>query len=117
MLPAIQKLEADLFRALSHPARVRVLEFLADGERTVGEIRTLLAADSGGASHHLSSLRNQGLVESRKKGTSVLYRIPDARTTEVLGLARQLIRARLTEGQELLAELTADTRRRRRGAA
>jgi ArsR family transcriptional regulator len=95
-------------RALSHPERV--LELLADGELTVGELQTLLAADSGVASHHLSTLRSQGLVEGPKQGTSVLHRIIDARTTEVLALARQLIRTRLTEGQELVAELTAEDR-------
>jgi DNA-binding transcriptional ArsR family regulator len=108
---AIQTLEAELFRVLSHPVRVRVLELLAEGERSVGELHALLAAADGGsqnmsaASQHLSVLRREGLVESRKAGKSVLYRIKDGRSSELLALARELICTRLEEGQALLGRL------------
>jgi DNA-binding transcriptional ArsR family regulator len=115
---AIQTLEAGLFRALSHPVRVRVLELLADGERSVSELHTLLAASSGGASQnmsavsqHLAALRREGLVESRKDGQSVLYRLKDVRSSELLALARELICTRLEEGQALLGLLVDEAAR------
>jgi DNA-binding transcriptional ArsR family regulator len=109
---AIQTLEAGLFRALAHPVRVRVLELLADGERSVRELHALLEAPGEGApqnmsaaSQHLAALRREGLVESRKDGKSVLYRLKDGRSTELLALARELICTRLEEGQALLGLL------------
>jgi DNA-binding transcriptional ArsR family regulator len=88
---------------------VLLLELLAEGERTVSELSSLLAAESGGASQHLSALRRAGLVEGRKDGTSVVYHIRDERTTELLALARSLIRTRLAEGQALLDLLAEET--------
>ncbi len=70
--------KAALFRTLGHPARVRILELLRDGERSVGALQEGLGLDSGGTSQHLAALRRIGLVESRREGTSVYYRAADA---------------------------------------
>lgn len=105
----VYRLKAGLFRALGHPARVRLLELLGSGERTVGELQDALGLDSSGVSQHLSALRRQGLLESRKVGTSVHCRVKDPRTLMVLALARDLLAANLEESRDLLEELDADT--------
>ena len=64
--------KATLFRTLGHPARVRILELLRDGEHAVGALQEALDLDSGGTSQHLAALRRIGLVESRGKGRGVL---------------------------------------------
>ena len=69
--------KANLFRVLGHPARVRILELLREGERSVGALQAELELDSGGTSQHLAALRRVGLVESRREGTSVYYRVED----------------------------------------
>ena len=96
---------AELFRILGHPARVRLLELLGDGERTVGELQDALELDSSGASQHLSALRRQGLLDSRKVGTSVHCRVKDPRTLTLLALAREILLAILEENRSLLGEL------------
>src|SRR6476659_5158443 len=104
----IHEVKATLFRVLGHPARVRILELLRDGERSVGALQTELGIDSGGTSQHLAALRRIGLVVSRKEGTSVYYRAADRRVFNLLAAARSLIVKRLSEEQSLLRELEAE---------
>ncbi len=101
----IHKIKAEFFRTLGHPARVRVLELLKDGELTVGELQAELEIDSSGASQHLAAMRRQGLLESRREGTSVFYRVRDPRIFQLLETAKQLIGSYLEETQALLGEL------------
>jgi ArsR family transcriptional regulator len=107
-VPEIPALKAELFRVLGHPARVRILELLSDSELSVGELQVALPLDSSGTSQHLAALRRQGLVEGRKEGTSVYYRIRDPRTSDLLALARQILTATLEDSRALLDELTAE---------
>jgi ArsR family transcriptional regulator len=97
--------KANLFRVLGHPARVRILELLRDGERSVGSLQSELGLDSGGTSQHLAALRRIGLVESRRDGTSVLYRVDDPQVFALLEAGRAVIARRLEEQQSILHEL------------
>ncbi len=100
--------KATLFRTLGHPARVRILELLRDGEHSVGALQEALDLDSGGTSQHLAALRRIGLVESRKEGTSVYYRGADPQVFALLDVGRALIARSLEEQRVLLEELTAE---------
>jgi DNA-binding transcriptional ArsR family regulator len=106
--PPIYALKADFFRVLGHPVRVRLLQLLREGELTVGALQDALELDSSAASQHLTLLRKQGLVESRKEGTSVYYRVKDPRTLELLELAKGIISATLEENQALLDGLAVE---------
>ena len=101
----IYVLKADFFRALGHPARVRILELVSDKERAVGELQEELDLDSSGTSQHLAALRRQGLVETRRQGTTIFYRLKDPRVAELLKVAREILSSNLSETRALLAEL------------
>lgn len=101
----VHEIKADLFRVLGHPARVRILELLRDGERSVGALQAELGLDSGGTSQHLAALRRIGLAESRREGTSVFYRVSDERVFDLLEAGRAIIGRRLTEQQSVLREI------------
>ncbi|MCL4290140.1 MAG: helix-turn-helix domain-containing protein [Thermoleophilia bacterium] len=101
----VHEVKANLFRVLGHPARVRILELLRDGERSVGSLQVELGLDSGGTSQHLAALRRIGLVESRREGTSVYYRVADARVFDLLAAGRDVITQQLAEQQSILREL------------
>lgn len=107
MSTSIHGVKAEFFRTLGHPVRVRILEALREGERSVGELQSALGLDSGGASQHLAVLRRQGLLDNRKEGTSVLYRVKDPRTFQLLEIARQILSAQFEETQALLEDLAA----------
>jgi DNA-binding transcriptional ArsR family regulator len=100
--------KATLFRTLGHPARVRLLELLRDGERSVGALQEALDLDSGGTSQHLAALRRIGLVESRREGTSVYYRVADPEVFALLDVGRARIARTLQEQQVLLEELASE---------
>ena len=106
--PPVYALKADFFRVLGHPARVRLLQVLREGEQTVGALQDALELDSSGTSQHLSALRKQGLVASRKEGTSVYYRVRDPRTLELLELAKGIIASAREENQALLEDLAME---------
>ena len=106
-------LKAELFRALGHPARIRLLEVLGSGECSVGELQEALELDSSGVSQHLTVLRRQGLLESRKVGTTVRCRVRDPRALTLLALARDLLMSNLEDSRVLLSELDAETTGRR----
>jgi DNA-binding transcriptional ArsR family regulator len=105
MLP-IYAIKAEFFAVLGHPARVRIIELLRDGDKTVGELQAALEIDSSGTSQHLAALRRQGIVEGRKAGTTVHYSVRDPRAFQLLEIARQMISANLAETLTLLGELS-----------
>lgn len=104
--PPVYQAKAEFFRILGHPVRVRTLELLRDGERTVGDLQAALGLDSSNTSQHLGLLRKHGVLESRREGTSVYYRVKDPRTFQLLEVARQILTTNLTQSQELLDQLS-----------
>lgn len=101
----VREVKANLFRVLGHPARVGILELLREGERSVGALQSELGLDSGGTSQHLAALRRIGLVESRREGTSVYYRVDDQHVFDLLEVGRAIITRRLADQQSILREL------------
>jgi ArsR family transcriptional regulator len=101
----IYRLKAEFFRLLGHPARVRILELLRDSEHNVGELQAELGLDSSGTSQHLTAMRRQGLLASRREGTSVYYSVKDPRIFQLMEVAKQILSGRLEETRDLLGEL------------
>lgn len=106
-LGQIAAVKADFFRVLGHPARVRILEALREGDKSVGELQALLELDSSSTSQHLALLRQQGIVDSVKRGTRVHYSARDPRIFQLLEVARIIIVSQLDETKALLEELAA----------
>lgn len=104
----IYRVKADLFRLLGHPARVRILELLRDGERTVGELQAELELESSGASQHLTAMRRQGVLENRRAGSNVYYRVTDPRIFQLLEVARQILTTQLEATTALLDDLSEE---------
>lgn len=103
----ISEIKAELFKALGHPARVRVLEVLADGPRSVGELQPLVGVELPNLSQQLAVLRHAGVVTTRKDGASVIYAIRDPEIVKLLSVAKRVLINALAEGQDLLADLRA----------
>jgi DNA-binding transcriptional ArsR family regulator len=103
----VSEVKAELFKALAHPARIRVLELLADGERSVSEMQPLVGIESSHLSQQLGVLRRAGLVSTRKEGASVVYAVADPLLVELLAVAKRLLIASLSQTEDLLADLRA----------
>lgn len=68
---------AKRFKAMSEPTRLKILQILKDGEKSVSEIALSTGLKHGTASANLLSLQQSGLVSNRREGKKVLYRISD----------------------------------------
>jgi DNA-binding transcriptional ArsR family regulator len=104
----LSEIKADLFKALAHPGRVRILELLRDGERTVAELVPLVGLEPSHLSQQLGVLRRAHVVNSRREGSSVVYSIAEAAVVELLSAARQFLITTLSVNEELLGVLRND---------
>jgi DNA-binding transcriptional ArsR family regulator len=89
------ELLARFFRVLGNPTRVRLMHLLLEaprGECTVGELVAAVSAPQSRVSTHLGCLRWCGLVQTRRAGKQVYYRVADPRVREVLTLGGALLR-------------------------
>jgi len=75
---------ASVMRALSNPARLRLLCALVSGEKSVGELEKVLGASQSYVSGQLARLRSEGLVACDRDGRIIRYRLSDPRVTPVL---------------------------------
>jgi DNA-binding transcriptional ArsR family regulator len=87
---SLQAFKTELFKALAHPVRIRILEQLRTGERTVSDIQARLELESSTVSQQLGILRSRDIVTGRKQGTSVYYSVPDPLIFDLLDVARQI---------------------------
>jgi DNA-binding transcriptional ArsR family regulator len=100
-LPVAQ-VKAELFKALAHPARIRVLEVLSGGERSVGELATIVELELSHLSQQLGVLRRAGVVGTRRDGNAVFYSLRDERMSDLLLIARRMIVSNLQESRAML---------------
>ncbi len=82
--------EVEVFKAASDPCRLRILKLLKEGELCVCEIMTALKKPQSTTSHHLSILREAGLVKERRDGKWSYYRLADGAVNEILKQAGAL---------------------------
>lgn len=98
----IQQFKAEFFKALAHPMRIRILEVLSEGERTVNELQAILASEGSAVSQQLAVLRSKNLVTTVKEGTTVIYSLRDPLLKDLLAVARQIFDNHLVESITLL---------------
>jgi DNA-binding transcriptional ArsR family regulator len=103
--PPVAQIKAELFRALAHPVRVRALEQLVQGERSVGELAAELDIDLSYLSQQLAVLRRADVVATRRVGNAIYYSVPNPGIPALLKTARELIVASLQNSSSLLADL------------
>lgn len=108
----LQTFKAEFFKALSHPLRIRLLEVLVHGERTVNELQEVLGVDQPTVSQQLAVLRSKNIVVARKQGTVVRYAVRDPALRDLLAVARRIFDRHLIGTQTMLRELRREARRR-----
>jgi DNA-binding transcriptional ArsR family regulator len=87
--PAILKKAADVFRVVGHPDRLKILEALEGGEMAVGEIQECIDLPQAIVSQHLARMRGWNIVEPRREGIHVYYRITEPKVHDILNCIRR----------------------------
>jgi DNA-binding transcriptional ArsR family regulator len=103
-------LKAEFFKTLGHPARIRVLELLADGDRSVGDLMIDVGLEPSNMSQQLSVLRRAGIVNARKQGNAVIYSLASANLAEFIAVAHEVLSGLLAGQVGLLKDLQASSR-------
>ncbi len=81
---------AECLKTLGHPARLRIVDILMQGDFPVHEIARLCELPPHQACEHLRLLQSHGLLESRRRGRAVYYRIADPRLPQLLQCIRSV---------------------------
>ena len=101
----LQRFKARFFKALAHPTRIRILEILIRGSRTVYELQEALTLDQPTVSQQLAVLRNHGIVTAEKEGLAVRYTLRDPLISQLLDVARRIFNNHFANTQELHRQL------------
>src|SRR5260370_34528377 len=102
MRESMRQFKAEVFQALAHPTRVAIVECLVLGELSVGQLCEKVGIEQANASQHLAVLRNKHLVETRKEGNQIFYRLRDPLLGDVLEAMRKFFLSHISEALELL---------------
>jgi ArsR family transcriptional regulator len=105
MQDALRTYKANIFRALSHPTRIAILEVLRDRELSAGSIQEKLGIEQANLSQHLTILRSYQIVVNRKDGNQVFYSIRNPVLVQVLDIMRQYIQGSLADAVQMLGEV------------
>lgn len=108
---SLQTLKSEFFRALGHPTRIRLLEGLVPGERTVQELQDALTLGQPIVSQHLAALRARNVVTVRRSGTQAYYALRSPLVAELLRIARDFLHHQLDEHRSMQRELQRERRR------
>jgi len=103
----LQVWKADFFKALAHPARIKILEYLRHGEKSAGEMLEALGLEQSNGSQHLAVLRNKNILVARREGLNVFYSVRDPMLYQILDLLRRYFHEHLSEVRGLLEALDA----------
>ena len=105
------RLQAEICKTLSDPNRLMLLHELREGERSVGQLVSKLALPQSNVSRHLAVLRERSLVETRRDGTTIYYRLANAKIGEACDLVREVLQSHLMRNQELVSSMQMDAQK------
>ncbi|MGM0502799.1 MAG: ArsR/SmtB family transcription factor, partial [Bacillota bacterium] len=96
----LPKLKSELFKALAHPTRIRILEMLTTGELCVCTLYEELEQSQPNISQHLSKLKKANVVKSRKEGLQVFYSLKNEKVMQILDLSKEILLEQINETRE-----------------
>ena len=98
----LYEMKAAVMQALAHPIRLKIVDFLADGEKCVCEIVKIVDSERTNISKHLSILQKADILSSRKAGLKVFYKVNMCCVSNFLACAEEIIKYHLEKRIKLL---------------
>jgi len=98
------QLVANIFKALSHPTRLQIVRLLKEKPLCVCDILPQIESEQSNTSQHLSVLKAQGIVDSKKDGLMVIYRIKSPEVYEMIDIAENILLRQIEETKSSLAK-------------
>ncbi len=97
--------QAEIAKAIGHPLRVAIVDFLGDGEQCVCDIARHIGSERSNVSRHLSLLVNAGLLDYRKDGLKVIYKLETPCVLDFLSCTSRVLTHRAKDSEKLLRAL------------
>ncbi len=97
--------QAEIAKAIAHPLRIAVVNFLKDGEQCVCDIAQHVGSERSNVSRHLSVMSNAGLLEYRKEGLKVIYRLKCACIVDFFSCVSSVLKQQVKDNEKLLKAL------------
>ncbi len=93
---------AEILKAIAQPTRLKIIEFLRDGERCVCEIFPAITEEQSNTSRHLNLMQGCGILAKRKDGIKIMYRLKHPEVLEIVELASAILKKEISGKSELL---------------
>ena len=103
----LYSLKAELCKTFADPKRLIIIDELREGERTVGELARVLELPQAVVSRHLAILRERGVVQHRREGTSVYYSLSDPKIGDACDMVHQILLDKIEKNKQLAERLVA----------
>lgn len=98
----IFKMHAMVCKSLANPTRLRIMNSLRSGERSVAELIRLLKLRKANLSQHLAVLRHCNIVKTRREGLNIYYSIANTKMIKACDILREVLFEQLKEGERLI---------------
>ena len=97
--------QAEIAKAIAHPLRIAIVDFLKDGQQCVCDIAEYVGSERSNVSRHLSVMVNAGILEYRKEGLKVIYRLKTPCILDFFACVTGVLKQQAKDNQKLLAAL------------
>ena len=97
--------QAEIAKAIAHPLRIAIVDFLRDGEQCVCDIAESIGSERSNVSRHLSVMVNAGVLEYRKEGLKVIYSLRTPCILEFFSCVTDVLKQQVRDSKELLKAL------------
>lgn len=102
------ELQAEVCKTLSSPKRLEIINALKEGEKTVGELVDILGVPKANVSQHLAVMRLKGILNSRRDGVNIYYRIANPKVIQACVLMREVLTEQMQENSRLIDIASGD---------
>lgn len=102
MTDMVNQLITNIFKALAHPTRLQIVKLLKEKPLCVCDILPQIESEQSNTSQHLSVLKNQGIVDSKKDGLMVIYKIKSPEVYQMIDTAEEIILRQIQETQAIM---------------
>jgi ArsR family transcriptional regulator len=97
--------QADIAKAIAHPLRIAIIDFLKDGDQCVCVIADYVGSERSNVSRHLSVMVNAGLLDYRKEGLKVIYKLKCACIIDFFSCVTRVLKQQAKDNEILLKSL------------
>jgi len=96
------ELQSEVCKTLASPKRLEILNALKEGEKTVSELVEILGVPKANVSQHLAVMRHKGILDSRREGVNIYYRVSNSKVIKACTLMREVLTEQMQETSKLI---------------